>query len=301
MPISQTYSDLNVVHLDGTDHKVIAEGGWEAIPTDRSILFANGNFKLFEVDYDGSNLAQFYPSTLWGDHQLSPDGKKILVASGSFESAGYLSEMYLVNLDGSNLTRLGPPKSAYAWPRISPDLDEIAFYRDGGIGVINADGTNFHYIKAKTDSTSGSYAVYLDQNRVIYFENSNTFHYIHLYYKTSGEDTVVGTSSTGAFNAFARSVVGAKFLNLDNGSIRLFNFNTGEVLNLGSAWGASFSSDGSRIVANDAKSIYTMDTLGQKRSLIYTEQDSTKSINNPWFSPDNNYIVFQRMWTVYKF
>jgi Tol biopolymer transport system component len=298
MPISTTYSELNVVRIDGSGHKVIADGGWEAIPTDSSIIFANGNFKLFKVSYDGLNLTQFYPTILWGDHELSPNGEKILLASGSFEKSGYLSEIYLVNSDGSNLVKLATPKGWYAWPRISPNLDEIVFYRDGGIGAINADGTNFHYIRAKTDSTSCSYAVYLNEDRIVYFEEFNSVHYIRVYDKTTGEDKIVGTNS-GGFPAFSRAVVGPNLLIADVGTIKVFNVNTAEVQSLGSGWGASFSSDGSIIVANDGRSIYTMDAFGQNKLMIYSEQDSIKSINNPLFSPDNKYIVFQTMWSVY--
>jgi hypothetical protein len=293
-----TYSELNVVRIDGSGHKVIGDGGWDAIPTDSSIIFANGNFKLFKVNFDGSNLTQFYPATLWGDHALSPNGEKILLASGSFEKSGYLNELYLVNSDGSNLVKLGPPKGWYAWPRISPNLDEIVFYRDGGIGAINADGTNFHYVRSKTDSTSCSYAVYVDENRILYFEESLPLHYIRIYNKTTGEDKIMGTNS-GGFPAVGRAVDAPNLLITDIGTIKVFNLNTAEVQNIGSGWGASYSSDGSRIVANDERSIYTMDAFGQDRLMIYSVQDSLKTINNPQFSADNKYIVFQTMWSVY--
>ena len=123
MPNPTLYTKLNVVRSDGTGHLVLADGGWETIPTDSSIIFDNGNFKLFKVNYDGSDLTQLYPNIPWGDHSLSPNGDKIFLASSYYYPGGYLGEFYLMNLDGSGLLKLSPTKAIYAWSRISPQLD----------------------------------------------------------------------------------------------------------------------------------------------------------------------------------
>jgi hypothetical protein len=168
MPTSITYWALNVVSVDGSAHWTISDDGAGPLPTDSAVIFLKGNGQLFKVKYDGSNLTQLYPGPLWGDHALSPDGKKVLLASGFFETSGYLVELYLMNPDGTNLVKLGPTKGWYAWPRISPYLDEIVFFRDGGIATINTDGTNFQYIRTKTDSTSATLPLYVDETRILY-------------------------------------------------------------------------------------------------------------------------------------
>jgi len=300
MPTTNTYWDLNIVQVDGSGHKILAHGGWEALPTDSAIIFAGDNFSLFIVKYDGSNLTQLYPSILWGDHALSPNGEKVLLASGSFESSGYLSELYLMDPDGTNLVKLAPAKGWYAWPRISPDLDEVVFFRDGGIATINTDGTSLQHVKRKTDSTHCLYGVYIDENDIVYFEDANSLSCIRLFNRTSREDRLIGSLSAG-FPAFGRVLVGSNLLFADLDTIKILNVYTSALSRVGLGFYASFSSDGSKIVGSDGRSIYIMDSDGTNQERKYTEVDSEKSISFPQFSPDGRFIVFQTAWTVTVF
>jgi Tol biopolymer transport system component len=298
MPNPTLYTKLNVVRSDGTGHLVLADGGWETIPTDSSIIFDNGNFKLFKVNYDGSDLTQLYPNIPWGDHSLSPNGDKIFLASSYYYPGGYLGEFYLMNLDGSGLLKLSPTKAIYAWSRISPQLDKIVFYRAGGIGIINADGSGLRFVRTKTDSSYCSFAEFVDEDNIIYFETLNSIQSFRLFKLTTLQDSFVGMNS-GGFPAFSRSVVGSNLLIANLDTLKSFNINTGQVSILGLGWCASFSSDGSQIVAYQGATIYIMDSSGHNQHTIYSEQDPAKSISNPLFSPDDKYVVFQTSWSVY--
>ncbi len=300
IPSPILHSELNVVRSDGSGHQIIADGGWEAIPTDSSVIFANGDFKLFRVNYDGSNLTQLYPNIPWGDHAPSPTGDRVLMASGMFESGGYLSELYLMNPDGTNLVKLTTPKEWYTLPRISPNLEEIVFCRDGGIATTRADGTGLSFIKTKTDSTYCMYGIYVDNDNILYFEDVGSFSIMKLFNKTTRTEKFVGTKSAGT-PAFTRAIVGSSLLISDFDTIKVINVNTAEVSKIGTGWGASFSSDGSKIVSFIGNTIYVMDASGQNQMPIYTEKDSEKSIDSPLFSPDNKYIVFRTSWAVYSF
>jgi len=103
---------------------------------------------IFVVDADGTSLTPvIYLDSVLGPPfdwpSYSPDGTKILFASQREEKW----QIYVVNVDGSNETRLSPEevKDEYS-PSWSPDGTRIAFdsNRDGNreIYVMNADGSN---------------------------------------------------------------------------------------------------------------------------------------------------------------
>lgn len=298
MPTFITYWALNVVSADGSAHWTISDGGTGPLLTDSAVIFVKGD-GLFKVEYDGSNLTQLHPGPRWGDHSLSPDGKKVLLASGFFEKSGYLVEIYLMNPDGTNLVKLGPTKGWYAWPRISPYLDEIVFLRDGGIATINTDGTNFQYVRTKTDSTSCMFSLYVDEAHILYTEDTKGGSSIslRLFDKTNREDRLVGVYTPGSFPTYGRAVVGSGFLLAAHDGIKIFNVHTSTFQTVGQGWYASFSSDGSQIVGSQGKNIFTMNSDGSNVRTIYSEMDSTKGIINPQFSPDGRYVVFQSLWT----
>ena len=84
--------------------------------------------------YPGNNTVIACPA--W-----SPDGKKIAFTIKPI-SLGYesLGDIYVINADGSNLTRL--TKDGGEEPCWSPDGKKIAFVRKGAIYIMNADGSN---------------------------------------------------------------------------------------------------------------------------------------------------------------
>ncbi|MBK8431589.1 MAG: PD40 domain-containing protein [Chloroflexi bacterium] len=107
------------------------------------VLFASnraGNFDLYVMKVDGSNLTQLTASA--GDDVnpvWSPDGSKI-----AFESyRDGQPEIYVMNADGSNQTRLTNDPDFDGMPTWSPDGQTIAFSsrRTGGYRIYTMDAT----------------------------------------------------------------------------------------------------------------------------------------------------------------
>ncbi|MBK8433216.1 MAG: PD40 domain-containing protein [Chloroflexi bacterium] len=105
------------------------------------VLFASnraGNFDLYVMKVDGSNLTQLTASA--GDDVnpvWSPDGSKI-----AFESyRDGQPEIYVMNADGSNQTRLTVSPDFDGMPTWSPDGQTIAFSsrRTGGYRIYTMD------------------------------------------------------------------------------------------------------------------------------------------------------------------
>ena len=112
------------------------------------------------MDSDGSNQTRLTDNPAWdGCLSWSPDGKKIAFASrrdGNSEIFYGNSELYVMNADGSNQTRLTDNPSFDMAPFWSPDGKKIAFYSlrndvppekdwwyewNAEIYVMNADGS----------------------------------------------------------------------------------------------------------------------------------------------------------------
>lgn len=85
----------------------------------------------------------------------SPDGTRIVFSSDRdrqpFPEGWMPHSLYIVNADGSNLTRLTSEETHDIAPDWSPDGNRIAFHRNCGLAVINADGLNLREILKASD------------------------------------------------------------------------------------------------------------------------------------------------------
>lgn len=170
---SSGQTDIFVMNADGTNpHAVTSGGPWAPpntnvnsdptwSPDGTKLAFVSnrdGNKKLeiWVVNVDGSGLIKLTTDIqistdgtgpVYG-HDFSPtwspDGTRIAFSSGRDGLSG--TELYVMNADGSNQTRLTNNAVDDRYPTWSPDSQRIAFYRNGssttGINIINRDGTN---------------------------------------------------------------------------------------------------------------------------------------------------------------
>ena len=289
----ESHYELNVVTADGNSHWILADSVY--VPpalTDSSVIF--GDYGLWKVKYDGSNLTRLFPGVSWTDRSFSPREDKILLSS-AVGSDG-LNELYLLDARSTNLVKLGPKLGRYGFPRISPDLDEIVFTIDSCIARIKSDGSGFQYIRTKTNTTYCTFALYVDDAHFLYFENASSITRIWLHNRFSGEESYVGPCST-VYRPRGRMVVDSSLV-LADGRIKIYNLFGVQVRDVGRGGSATFSSDGSKVVGSDSKTVFIVNSDGTGEHIVFAETDPKKSmIGPPQFSPDDKLVVFTEYWT----
>jgi TolB protein len=159
-------SEIYVMKADGTqqtrltfNQQRVSQPVWS--PDGSKIAFVltwagGANLDIFVMNADGSGLFQLtdHPS-VDSDPAWSPDGTKIAFTSNrnSYIQKGTgrprrisIFEIYVINSDGSGLTRLTDNTDWDTSPNWSPDGKQIAFQsdRDGNIEIyaMNSDGSN---------------------------------------------------------------------------------------------------------------------------------------------------------------
>jgi len=157
------YYDIWVINSDGSNPQNLTKDGhhngrssWspdgsKIVYSRRSIPPFSYSVEVWVMNSDGSNKQ---PLTSGGScgytcendaPDWSPDGSKIAYDSGAYGhivgNNMYPHDIYVMNPDGTNKTRI---TTAYAWDRYpvwSPDGNKIAYSIEPEIYVINADGT----------------------------------------------------------------------------------------------------------------------------------------------------------------
>ena len=121
---------------------------------DGSLDFQNSKRDIFVGDVDGGNITRL-TNTLTVDEFVpswSPDGAKI-VYDHTIE--GGEGDIWVMDADGSNKTRLGTHPGNDSSPSFSPDGTQILFASsvdgDGEIYLMNADGTNIAQLTSNSD------------------------------------------------------------------------------------------------------------------------------------------------------
>jgi Tol biopolymer transport system component len=157
----------------------------------------SGNYEIYVMNADGSNKTQLTNNMVLDYHPvLSPDGKKIAFASQMDNNAVFFNEgigldsdmtkgneIYVMNADGSNQTRLTNNNYYDTVSSWSPDSSKILFIsdRDGNyeIYVMNADGSNQTRL---TDNTAwdGEPDWSPDGNKVVFSSKRNRNYEIYI-------------------------------------------------------------------------------------------------------------------------
>ena len=97
----------------------------------------DGNSEIYRIGSDGTGLTRLTDNpAIDSDPAWSPDGARILFASNRGSPATDGSDIYVMNADGSNVSRLTNDGQSRA-PAWSPDGNTIAFssVRDGQFGI----------------------------------------------------------------------------------------------------------------------------------------------------------------------
>ena len=125
----------------------IDEGGKIAFVGNQS-----GSFQLYTMNPDGSNMVQITnlaPTALetWLP-DFSPDGKRLTFCYGSLDASNNLhADIYVINVDGSNMVQLTHDNLADCASRWSPDGTHITFMKQstrtgrGVVATMLADGS----------------------------------------------------------------------------------------------------------------------------------------------------------------
>ena len=103
--------------------------------------------EIWIIDSDGNNPTPLATARDDGMPNFSPDGSKIVFVSGRNLIPGtanvYMSEIYIMNSDGSNQTRFtfNTANRAHLNPKFSPNGDKILYNCYDGLMVMNVDGS----------------------------------------------------------------------------------------------------------------------------------------------------------------
>ena len=168
------YDAIYVINVDGSQPTQLTNNQagdrcpvWS--PDGQKIAFSSdrdGSWQIYVMNADGSQQTRLTngnkddgtdPYGHCAGITWSPDGQKIAFTSDrDGNSQAMLSAIYVMNANGSKLTRLTNPKDGDTAPAWSPDGQKIAFSSirvgAGAIAMMNTDGSHQTLL---TDSTGG--------------------------------------------------------------------------------------------------------------------------------------------------
>ena len=152
------------------------------------------HWRIWVMNADGSAQAPLTPESNYSDDTnptWSPDGSRIAFAS----TRGGTWNIWVINADGTGLRSLGTVfASDPAW---SPDGTQLTFSGLSGIGVVNADGTNPHFISGPGGSPSSP--SWSPDGSHIVFSRNNSEGYPGELYRAAPDGTGETQLTSGGF------------------------------------------------------------------------------------------------------
>jgi TolB protein len=164
---SDNQSSIVVIDSDGRNAHQVSTGGcinadpaWS--PDGNHIAFLSsrdhcspntGEFELYVMDTDGTNVVRLGTAANSGAPSFSPDGQTIAFSSDRASASIHEKDIYTIKIDGSDekrLTTSAGEDTEPTWsPGGSPDGTRIAFRSDrgnGGIFTMKPDGSDLHLV-----------------------------------------------------------------------------------------------------------------------------------------------------------
>ncbi len=264
-----------------------------AFPQYGKIVFnsdRDGDTDVYVMNTHGgavTNLTNNSGSDYNANPQMSPDGDKIVFESN--RDAGD-NEIYIMDVDGSNQTRLTSSAGYDQRPAISPDGTKIAFEsnRDGNreIYIMNSDGTGQTNISNSSttddrvsfspDGTKVVFVSYRDGNDEIYSMNIDGTNVQRLTNNSDvdGDPAFSPDGTKIAFNSLRGGALNYNIYTMNSdGSSQTAITNTSGA----GYYQPSYSPDGSAIVFNYNNSnneIYTMNSNGTNQQNVSDSPDN---------------------------
>jgi enediyne biosynthesis protein E4 len=197
--IDSTY-DVMVMNADGSinrnlsrhpsndDHPKFSRDGKKIIfCSDRNRVHTAtefGNYELFMMNIDGSNLSQITSNGVWNTFpSFSPDSREIIFRRILQDSSGTRnSELFMMNADGTAIRNLTQHTAYEAYPEFSPDGKLILFSsnRNGAVRsnfqifVMNSDGSNVRQISFNQPDESDVRAAWSPDGKSIVFNRERS-------------------------------------------------------------------------------------------------------------------------------
>ena len=247
----------DIAHIAGSVHNL--DGDWIGETCDRDVALAPGEVVRVQIRVDvreGVEPAN-YPfvavfGAVGGEEEPPPPPARIAFTSDRDVN----EEIYSMDADGANQTRLTDNPGNDAWPDWSPDGNKIAFHS-------NRDGINQVYVM-DADGTS--------QTRVAPTEFDDRYPE----WSPDNGKIVFASDRNGAFEIYAMDADGTNQTRLTNNAVHDFY----------PAW----SPDGTKIAFEGAGEIYLMDADGSNPVNLTNDAASDAA---PAWSPDGTKIAFR--------
>ncbi|MGA7721949.1 MAG: hypothetical protein WCA84_12345 [Ignavibacteriaceae bacterium] len=277
------------INLDGSNQKELAVNTVSYLLAGNNIIYGS----ISSMNLDGSNQHAILPSNLNPvEFSVSPDGMNLIFFAGQI--------LYLMNVDGSNLSQIIIPDSILkrANPGLSFDNRNIVFACSYGIYQISVNGQNYKKLKSNPAKTSFTQPGFLPDNNIIFAEyNDSTGFWVALHYfnLTSLQDTIIYNFTNEYAGYYYEVSPDNNVMFTAGNNIHEFNINTltDKIITAGSD--AHYSLDFSKITYIDPGDTWIdLIDLGSNKIInIKTSFNYYGELSSPRLSPDGTKIIFE--------